>query len=195
MVTSVTMPDSPESCIPLQTVSTDANGDYTITDVLAGTYDLTVTIPSDFTGTTSTESVTVVANQTTTQDFALEPITTGTVSGTVFSDDNGNGMHDSGESGIVTDVTITTNPARTASTHANGDYTITDVLAGTYDLTVTIPAHFTGTTSTVSVTVVADQTTTQDFALAPRTVSNTAMVTGTLFDLSLIHISEPTRPY
>jgi hypothetical protein len=64
-------------------------------------------------------------------------ITTGTITGTAFFDQNGNNIRDGGEQ-AVTDTTVTlwdsggTNPIASRITDANGRYTFPNLSAGTY---------------------------------------------------------------
>ncbi|WP_417558748.1 SdrD B-like domain-containing protein, partial [Mesoflavibacter zeaxanthinifaciens] len=129
------------------TVTTDANGDWTATDIPVGdaTVDVDETsLPADITDTLTTtgsdpETVTVVE---------------GDLSGTVFEDTNGNGVQDAGEAGIAgVEVIITDvdgNPT-TVTTDANGDWTATDIPVGDATVDVdetTLPADITDTLTT-----------------------------------------------
>ncbi|MCP4054657.1 MAG: hypothetical protein GY739_16710, partial [Mesoflavibacter sp.] len=97
------------------TVTTDANGDWTATDIPVGDATVDVdetTLPADITDTLTTtgsdpETVTVVEGSNTTTDDGYAPAV-GDVSGTVFEDTNGNGVQDPGEEGIAgVDVVVT----------------------------------------------------------------------------------------
>ncbi|EAZ89108.1 SdrD B-like domain-containing protein [Crocosphaera chwakensis] len=68
-----------------------------------------------------------------------------TLSGTVYEDDNNNGVLDIGESGIA-DVTLELYQGMTlvdtTTTDANGNYTFTDVAAGTYEIREVQPSTY-----------------------------------------------------
>ena len=103
--------------------TTDGDGDYEIDEVPVETY--TVTASAEGYDDDS-QSVTVIAGETSTADFALNPIpTTGTIAGKVTDSSTGLAI----EGATVTDGT------RSAITDVNGDYTIADVPVGTYTVT------------------------------------------------------------
>lgn len=149
-------------------VSTDASGNFTISDLAAGTYTLTATPPNNTVAGRTTagtaggnggtnniiSGVTVTADQTATgYNFGQVPtnITTG---GRVFNDKNGNGTQDTGEEGIsgvtvrLTGNTVINNTAvtRTATTGENGSYSFTGLQPGTYSITRTLATGFTNGT-------------------------------------------------
>ena len=103
----------------------------------------------------------------------------GSVRGAIFSDDNGNGMKDSGEDGIRTQVTITTDPVLIVDSGRDGNYTIPHVREGAYEIMVQIPNNYYDTTSesTKNVSVMGDSDTIENFGLKPLVT-----VTGTVFD-------------
>jgi hypothetical protein len=82
--------------------------------------------------------------------FDPPPVPTGEITGTVFVDDNNDGIQQPGELGIA-DVEITLtgtdvfgNPvSRTVLTDANGNYTFDNLQAGTYTVTQTQPEGYT----------------------------------------------------
>jgi len=109
---------------------------------------------------------------------------TGTISGIVFNDTNGNGIQDTGEIGIVTSVYVLVDPLLLTTTDSTGAYSFTDVASGTQIVQVVVPAGFVpsvGTSFFTSVTVTAGQTTTVNFPLEPVSSSNAATVSGTVF--------------
>jgi len=132
--------------------TTDGNGDYEIDEVPVETY--TVTASAEGYDDDS-QSVTVIAGETSTADFALEPIpTTGTIAGKVTDSSTGLAI----EGATVTDGT------RSAITGVNGDYTIDDVPVGTYTVTASAAGY---DDDSQSVTVIAGETSTADFTLEP----------------------------
>jgi uncharacterized repeat protein (TIGR01451 family) len=141
---------TPSSGPPI-TVTTDANGDYSST-VPAGDVDVDVTDPAGGTLTTGNDpqTVSVPAGGTgTATDVGFQfPAATGTISGHVFGDTDGNGVQDPGEPDLAgVDVTLTpfVGLPITVTTDVNGDYS-SSVPAGDVDVDVTDPAGSTLTT-------------------------------------------------
>jgi hypothetical protein len=101
-------------------------------------------------------------------------IGTGSVSGTVYNDLNGNGVQNPGEPGLP-GVTITLrNNANavvaTTTTDANGNYSFTNLPVGAYSVTETDPAGLVSTTpNTVAVNVTSGGTATANFGDRPAT--------------------------
>ena len=135
--------------------TTDANGDYLLENVPAGSQDVTASADGYY---SQTVSVTVVEDASVTKDFTLDaipPVPTYTVSGTV-KDTEGNAL---------ADATITiegTDHATTTSKH--GSYSISDVEEGTYDITASKDGYSSETT-----TITIDNDTTVDFVLEEKT--------------------------
>ncbi|MGH7204110.1 MAG: SdrD B-like domain-containing protein [Candidatus Levyibacteriota bacterium] len=81
-----------------------------------------------------------------------------TLSGTVYNDNNQNGLQDSGETGYA-GATVTLNTGQTATTDSNGTYSFPNSEAGSYVATVTAPSgYFTTTSNPVTVSLAADTT-------------------------------------
>jgi len=117
---------------------TFVGGGYAFTGLQAGTY--TITAPSTAAGedleTSSPLTVTLtVGNSAANVDFGY---VTGQISGTVYSDDNHNGVLDNGETGIG-GVTVTANGPSGSNliviTATDGSYTFPTLEAGTYTIT------------------------------------------------------------
>lgn len=148
------------------TAATDAQGNFTFNNLAAGTYTLTETAPTTpanqagkvtagtaggTTGATNRTVTSVVlgtATAATGYMFAQVPLVS--TGGAVFGDANGNGVKDAGEAGIP-NVTVTLSGVsvvdgvitpKTATTDANGNYTFTGLIPGTYMITETQPAGF-----------------------------------------------------
>ncbi|WP_165360987.1 carboxypeptidase regulatory-like domain-containing protein, partial [Candidatus Chloroploca sp. Khr17] len=122
---------------------TTSSGDYTISGVPAGSYTLT---PSKDGFSFSPTSLSVTVNgDLTGQNFTATPLTF-TISGRV-TDANGNGLGG---------VTIS-DGTRIANTTSSGDYTISDVPAGSYTLTPSKDG-FSFSPTSLSVTVNGDLT-------------------------------------
>ncbi len=81
--------------------------------------------------------------------FTPPPVPAGSISGTVFQDDNGDGVQVSGENGIAgVEIVLTGTDVRgnavnlTVLTDANGDYTFDGLSAGSYTVTQVQPDGF-----------------------------------------------------
>ena len=147
-----------------QTVTTDASGNYTISNVPVGTY--TVTAAKTDYNTNSQSNVTVTANQTTTVNITLNN-QVGTISGKVTDSSTGIG---------ISGATITTNPAtQTITTDTSGNYTISNVPVGIYTVTAAKTDYNTNSQSNVAVT--ANQTTTVNLTLTLMGTSCPSTVT------------------
>ena len=133
------------------TTTTDVNGDYLFTGLPAGSYTVTVTVPGGTTATTPAVLTQVLTDgqQATGLDVGLGVASIGD---TVFDDLNGNGTQDAGEPAL-TGVTVTLRQGGaivdSVATGADGTYRFDSLLAGTYTVTVSVPAGRTATTPTV----------------------------------------------
>ncbi|MEO9952738.1 MAG: SdrD B-like domain-containing protein, partial [Nonlabens sp.] len=114
-----------------QTVTTDANGDYTANVAAPGTASVDIvdsTLPTGAVQTEGTDptSVTVVSGTTVVEeDNGFNVL--GVVEGHVYNDINGNGTQDAGEadlSGVDVLITDSAGVSQTVTTDANGDYTV-----------------------------------------------------------------------
>jgi len=142
------------------TVTTDAQGKFTITNVAPKTYTVTATAAGFTAGSVS---ATVTAGQTATANLALVS-TTGTIGGTVTNASN---------STPIVGASVSTSPATsTVTTDTYGKYTISNVAPGFYTVTITAAGF---TAGSVGATVVAGQTVTANLALqlARGTISGT----------------------
>lgn len=154
-------------------VVTDAQGNFTFANVPFGSVTLTETVPAGFAQTAPPPPGTLPA----TINFAQRQVSGllfgnralgGTISGVKFNDVNGSGVRDAGEPGLP-GVTI----SRTASsadapgaqlsvvTGADGNFTFSNVPAGSYTVSETVPAGFQQTApaapGTFAVTLTAGQ--------------------------------------
>ena len=141
--------------------TTDANGDYSITDVPEGTY--TVTASQEGYVNASQTNVVVTENTTTTVNFALTAIAYGAIEGIITDADSGNPI----EGAIVTDGT------RQATTDTTGYYLVTDVPEGGYTV-IASAAGYQDATQIVAVT--GGSTIAADFVLQPVTEATTVTV-------------------
>lgn len=71
----------------------------------------------------------------------------GSISGTRFNDQNGDGIWDVGEPVISTGVTITLSSGPSTVTDVNGHYNFANIPTGTYSVTETVPVGWTATTT------------------------------------------------
>ncbi|WP_338760990.1 SdrD B-like domain-containing protein [Massilia sp. METH4] len=135
------------------TAATDANGQYQFGDLKPGTYSLqfdAATLPAGArfaSGSGTTSQVTLASGQGAVFE-APAVIEHGTIASTVWEDRNGNGMQDSGETGVagatVTLVDAKGDKVASTTTDAQGNYTFTTA-AGNYTVQVAKPAGYTFT--------------------------------------------------
>jgi Carboxypeptidase regulatory-like domain/IPT/TIG domain len=145
--------------------TTDTSGNYTLANLAAGTYQVTVSATGY---ATQTLPVTVTSGSTATQNFSMTPAS-GSISGTVT--DSSTHAAISGAS-----VSCTGTPICTATTTAsNGTYALSNLATGTYSVQVTASGYATGS---ASVPVTSGANSPQDFALTP----NPGSITGTVTD-------------
>src|SRR5581483_10054973 len=117
-------------------------------------------LPQNVSLTLPNQSVTVAANQTDSGVNFAEQIS---IKGTVFNDTNGNGTLDTGETPIAgqtvflnidnTGAPDSNNPS--TITDSSGNYSFSDLPAGSYPLAVLAPTGSTITTSNLTVSVTA----------------------------------------
>jgi uncharacterized repeat protein (TIGR01451 family) len=156
-----------------QTTNTNANGNYSFTNLPAGPYRVTVTPPADLSQVTTPGGrqidVTLNPGQSLdTVDFGLRRPPGGAIGDTVFTDRNGNGQQDQGEPGIG-NVTLTLtlpgsdgrlgtpdDTTQTTTTNPNGNYLFTGLQPGNYSVEVTQPSDFTATTNTTLTANITD---------------------------------------
>ncbi len=153
-----------------KTATTDTNGNYSIT-IAPGTYNVTASAANYNSSTPA--SVTVMANATTTQNFALTkivPTENGTIAGKVTNV----------SSGLPISGATVTADGKTATTDTSGNYSIT-IAPGTYNVTASAAGYQSSTPA--SVTVMANATTTQNFALT-KIVAGNGTIAGTVTNAS-----------
>ena len=171
------------------TATTDANGNFTFSNVNAGTYALGVVLPLGWEITTGAlPSVTVTAGQNTSVAAIGNAFVA--ISGNVFLDANGNGVQDSGE-GPAADEELfldLNNDGQldpgdpTAFTNAQGNYQFTGLSAGNYTVDLVVPAgmheSLPFSEGSQSVTVSSAPASGVNFAVAPG--APVGGITGTL---------------
>jgi len=146
------------------TATSGADGRYTITNVPASKYDITITNLNQLGYASSVppsyQNVTVTAAQDTGgQDFQLKPLP-GAIKGKVTK---------AGTTTPIAGATVTATPvsgtgAVSATTAADGTYTINNLDPGVYGVVASAPGY--ATSSSVSVTLKSQDTLTVDFALS-----------------------------
>ena len=136
----------------LATTVTAANGTYRFNSVFSGTYTLTVTAPlnhaavfdQDGVGTPGTTVVVMGINQNRSDiDFGYQSII-GSIGDLVWSDANGDGLYNNGESGlsgVTVELRQGASVISTKVTGLNGTYGFSNLLAGSYTVNVQPPAH------------------------------------------------------
>ncbi len=177
----------------IATKTTSGDGNYLFTDLVAGNYTVRIVASSlpaglvetydlDGTGSQHTAAVTLAAG-TSRNDVDFGYRGTASIGDRVWSDTNGNGVQDSGETGI-NGVTVDLldnhgNVIATTTTSGDGNYTFRNLLAGTYTVRVnssTLPSGVTptydldgtGSANTAAVTLTGGQTRTDvDFGYRP----------------------------
>ncbi|HEX7379508.1 MAG TPA: SdrD B-like domain-containing protein, partial [Pirellulales bacterium] len=151
----------PDSSNPSTT--TDASGKFAFGTEPAGSYTVEEVLPDNVTLSTPAQTVTANAGSTASGVlFGELP----SITGTVFTDTNGNGVLDSGETGVAGQTVFldidgsgapdSSNPSTT--TDANGNYDFLGLAPGNYPVTEVVPSGVTLTTKLQTVTVAAGQT-------------------------------------
>ena len=138
----------------VRTTTTDASGAFSFADVAPGNYVLSEVVPGGFVQTApaapGTIAITLAASGNSTGHLfgnraSTSPTDTGTISGRKILDFNGNGILDGtdrGFEGIVFELRDASGTVRRATSNANGDFTFTNLPAGTYVLTEILPENF-----------------------------------------------------
>lgn len=159
------------------TTTTDANGNYSFGLLPAGTYQVTVTPPSNTTQTVdpneagacttcdSTSTVVIATGQVNLlQDFGYtSTVPAGEIGDRIYQDLNGNGIQDPGEPGIagivvqlcgdLDNINATPPTCRTETTDADGDYLFGDGFAGDGTTVDSNDTPVPGTTGTEDYTI------------------------------------------
>jgi len=145
---------------------TDANGSYTINNLIPGSYTQVVTAPNF---SSNTAGVIIQDNETTTVQVQLEP-NPGTLTGIVVT----NGTPLAGATIVVRESSSGTVISRNVADD-EGRYTVTNLAPGTYTATASQDTY---QTLSLGAIIGSNQTTVVSFNLAP----NPATITGTVFN-------------
>jgi len=146
----------------LDTQLSDSNGLYVFISVAAGAYVVEETDPVGYTSTTSnTQPVSIAINGVSVINFGNQE--EATISGVVFTDDNGDGEQGVDENGLQ-NVVIYLGGGSSVTSDANGEYQFTAVAAGTYSISINDPSGYQAT-NVHTVTVVAEGAGSANFAL------------------------------
>jgi hypothetical protein len=138
----------------VRTTTTDASGAFSFTNVSAGAYVVSEVVPSGFTQTApaapGTFAITVATGQTVGNLLfgnraSTVPTETGSIAGRKILDLNANGVvdgFDRGFEGIVIELRDQNGVVRTTTSDANGNFTFTNLPAGTYVMSEVLPENF-----------------------------------------------------
>ena len=147
---------NPDDGQPVATTTTDENGNYHFDDVIPSNYVIVETDPENYgsTGDTNGEptdniiSVTNVSGENNTGNDLLDTKLLGTIAGTVWDDENADGVKDSTEPKFptVTVVLLDKDGNEVASTTTNGagEYQFIDLIPADYTVVIkpdTLPAN------------------------------------------------------
>ncbi len=170
---------------------------YDTTGTAPGTYALRQIIPGGWETTAVAPMVVVAANRTDTnvnQGSREIPITTGSVAGKLWQDDDADGVIDAGETALAgrtvfidldNDASLDAGE-RSAVTNSSGDFiihydTASNITAATHKLQQVIPALWEATTTAAAVTVAGNRTDT-GFKLGSRLIPPpTGSIAGVLW--------------
>lgn len=138
----------------VRTTTTDGTGAFSFANVAAGTYVVSEVVPDGFTQTAPAAPGTFTIDVTTGQTIsnlafgnrASEvPTETGSISGRKILDLNANGVFDGldrGFEGIVIELRDASGTVRQTTSDAQGNFTFTNLPAGTYVLSEVLPENF-----------------------------------------------------
>ena len=143
-------------------IHTDSDGSFEFSSVAAGTYTVSESDPTGFVSTTNSYSVTLAGGDSANVNFGDRP--SGSLSGTVFDDRDGDATQDVGENGL-SNVTLTLSNGDTATTDNDGFYLFDNIAIGDYTLVETDPANVISTTNnSVAVTISSNAAASVDYA-------------------------------
>ncbi len=128
---------------------TGVDGSYKFMNLVNGTYSVTEETQAGWTSVSPiSQQVTINGADVMNINFMNQPITpisTYTISGTVFIDSNQDKVQDNGEQGF-SGATITLNTGQSVTTNADGKYIFSNLPSGTYVEALTVPDGYKATT-------------------------------------------------
>ncbi|MEO8359479.1 MAG: SdrD B-like domain-containing protein [Vicinamibacteria bacterium] len=186
-------------------VTTDANGNYFVPNVPLGATTVDVveqTLPPGLTQTAGTDPTTVTVTAGPPTNAGLDgyapspsaPGPTGSVTGHIFFDINGNGVQDPGEPGIqgvVVEITTAGGQLFYATTNGNGDYTASNIPAGNATVDIvnsTLPPGVTQSAGVDPSPVVVPASGTGNAGIDGFTLTGTPATTGGLTGVVFIDL-------
>lgn len=160
--------------------TTDANGNYVIPAVPAGTYPVREVLPNGLVASTPLQTVTFATGTPAAAVNLGEAIPS--ISGTVFADLNANGKQDTGEPGVAdrtvflnVDGTGQLNKNPSTTTDASGNFSFLGLTPGTYKVMEVSPSGVSVSTNTQSIVVTAGQT-------ATANIGEVSSISGMVFN-------------
>jgi len=179
--------------------TTDVNGNYTINSLPTGSSLIVrAVLPAETRQTTAPLAAVTLSIGEAATEPAIGVQTLASISGTVFNDLNGNGVQDAGEpvlAGRLVYVDLNGSGEYesgdpSATTDANGSYTITDLTPGTYTVREVLPAGTRQTSAPSSpFTLASGQSAVANFG-----TSETALITGAVVLPSIPSIATDDTP-
>lgn len=184
-----------------KSTTTNASGVYTLSNLSAGTYKVREIVPGGWSQTFPTNNfglnVTITTGQNATgKNFLVKQntTTTGSISGFVYNDLDGDGVKDTNESGVSgrtvfidldNDSALDANEKST-TTNASGQYTLSSLSAGTYKVRTIKPSGWVQTFPTnnfgLNVTLSSGQNSTNNnFLTRQSSATNTGKIQGNVF--------------
>lgn len=124
-----------------RTFSTAANGSLTVASLPIGDYAITEGTQAGWINTTPTvQTLNLASGQSAVVEFGNARL--GRICGTVYRDDNENGVRDPQEATRFGGVSVSLSGPRQGAvqTNASGDYCFTDLPPGSYRVTIVVPA-------------------------------------------------------
>ncbi len=145
--------------------TTAADGSYSFSGLIAGTYKVRALTPSGYTRTTALAdtAVTNIAVNGVLVGFHLNP--TAVISGTVFNDASGDGAKQAGENGMTSQTVFLDTDGdglldageKSTTTAADGSYSFSALEPGSYKVRVVVPSGYTQTTAAANPTLASGQ--------------------------------------